>query len=368
MLKIAPHRYQSSTGALQNLGEYLEPLGERALVVADKTALERFEDVIRSSLKDSMIGVSFEICLGQCCLPEVERLADEAEKEDVDMLVGIGAGKTLDVSKYTAQHIDSKMITIPSVASSNAAFTNLVYLYNEDGDFLEVKELETCPDLTLVDYKVVGLAPSRHIRAGMGVALANSYDHDLSRQELDFHQPSNIAFQVSDHLRHSLFEMGEQALEDVKKGEVTGRVESVIEMNILQAGLISSLGGISFRSMIAHQLANQLKPYTEEDVLYGEVVAFGLIVQQFLRGEKPSSFDDLLGFYRDVELPLTMDAIGLPEHQRDSILEDAFQAIIDHLEGWDFPFEVSQETLSEAVLDADNLGQKIIQSGLEAVV
>lgn len=367
MLKIAPHRYQSSTGALQNLGEYLEPLGERAFVVADKTALERFEDVIRSSLKDSMIGVSFEICLGQCCLPEVERLADEAEKEDADMIVGIGAGKTLDVSKYTAQHTGSQMITIPSVASSNAAFTNLAHLYNEDGDFLEFKELETCPDLTLVDYKVAGLAPSRHLRAGMGVALATSYDFNLSREELDYHQPSSVAFQVSDHLRSSLFEMGEDALEDVKKGEVTGRVESVIEMNILQAGLISSLGGVSFRSIIAHQLANQLYPYTGEDVLYGEVVAFGLIVQQFLRGEQPSSFKDLLTFYRDVELPLTMDSIGLPEHQRGSILEDGFEAVLDHLEGWEFPFEVSPGQLETAVKDADELGQKIVQSGIEAV-
>ncbi|MFB6347515.1 MAG: iron-containing alcohol dehydrogenase [bacterium] len=367
MLKIAPHRYQSSSGALQTLGEYLEPLGERALVVANKTALERFEDVIRSSLKESMIGVSFEICLGECCLPEVERLSEEAEKEDADMIVGVGAGKTLDVAKYTAQHTESRMITIPSAASSNAAFTNLVYLYNDDGDFLEVEELETAPDLTLVDYKVNGLAPSRHLRAGMGVALATSYDFDLSRDQLDRHQPSNMAFKLAQNLSESLFEIGQQALEDVKKGEVTGRVESVIEMNILQAGLISSLGGISFRSKFAHCLTNQLNPYTQEDVLYGEVIAFALIVQQFMRDKQPQEFTNLLRYYRDVGLPLTMDSIGLPEHQRDSILEDAFEDIVENLADFKLPFEMTVEQLADSTKKADDLGKKIIQSGIESI-
>lgn len=365
MLKIAPHRYQSSSGALQELGEYLEPLGERALVIANKTALERFEDVVRESLKESMIGVSFEVCLGQCCLPEVERLADEAEKENVDIIVGIGAGKTLDVSKYTAAQSDTKLVTVPSVASSYAAYSSLAYLYSEDGDFLEMKEFDTAPDLTVVDYKIVGLAPSRHIRAGFGVAMATSYDFDLSREEIENHQPSKMAFGLAKNLRESLLEVGLKSLEDVKKGEVTGQVESVIEMNILQAGLISSLGGVNFRSIIAHQLARQLYPYGGENLLYGDAVAFGLIVQQIFRGQQPGTMDDLLGFYYDVELPLTLDSLGLPENQHESILEDALESVIDHLKGWDLAFDVSEDRLGDAIETADELGQRVIQSGVK---
>ena len=331
MLKIAPHRYQSSSGALQELGEYLEPLGERALVVANKTALERFEDVIRESLKESMIGVSFEVCLGQCCLPEVERLADEAEKENVDIIVGIGAGTTLDVSKYTAAQSDCRLVTVPSVASSYAAYSSLAFLYSEDGEFLKVEEFETAPDLTVVDYKIVGLAPSQYMRAGFGVAMSTSYDFDLSREQIESHQPSKMAFDLAKNLRESLLEVGEKSLDDVKKGEVTGRVESVIEMNILQAGLISSLGGVNFRSIIAHQLARQLYPYAGEELLYGDAVAFGLIVQQIFRGQQPGTMDDLLGFYYDVELPLTLDSLGLPQNQHDSILDDALETVISGL-------------------------------------
>jgi glycerol dehydrogenase len=365
VLQIAPHRYHSASGALQSLGESLEPLGERAFIIANKTALERFEDVVRGSLKESMIGVNFEICLGQCCLPEVERLSDEADKDDADIIVGVGGGKTLDVAKYTAQKLDCKLVTIPSVASSHAAFSNLVYLYSEDGDFLEVKELETAPDLTVVDYKIVGLAPSRHIRAGLGIALATSSEFNVSREELENHQPTKIAYNLASHLRQSLYETGERALEDVKKGEVTGQVESLIEMIILESGLISSLGGMNFRSMIAHNLARQLYPYSGDDVLYGEVAAYGLLVQQLFQGEQPGELTELLGFYQETELPLTLDSLGLPENQHSSILDDALDSVIQHLDDWDLAFEVSRERLMDAIEEADSLGKRVIQSGVE---
>jgi len=367
VLRIAPHRYQSARGALQELGEHLEPLGERALVIANKTALERFEDLVRSSLKDSMMGVSFEVCLGECCLPEVERLGEVADKEDADMIVGIGAGKTLDVAKYTAQKTGRRTVTIPSVASSYAAFSNQVYLFNEDGKFIEVKELEVCPDLLIMDYKVVGLAAPRYLRAGMGTALATSYQFTLSQEELEGHHPSRLAFELAAHLREQLFERGGKALQDVRREEVTGRVETILETNLLQAGLVSSLGGVSFRSMVAHHLAHEIQPYVQRDLLFGELVAFGLLVEHMLYGARPDSLVDLLEFFREVDLPLTLDELDLPGNQRGSILEDAAETITEKLSGWSFPFEFHPGALLEAVSQTDETGQKVRQSGVDSL-
>lgn len=367
MLRIAPHRYQSARGALGDLGEHLTSLGERALVVANKTAFERFEDVVRNSLKDSMLGVSFEVCLGECCLPEIERLAEVVKKEDADMLVGIGAGKTLDVAKYTAQKTGCRTVTIPSVASSYAAFTNQVYLFNEEGNFIEVEELEVCPDLLVLDYKVVGVASPRHIRAGMGAALATSYQFTLSQEELEQHHPSRLAFELATHLRKQLFERGEKALQDVRREEVTGRVETILETNILQAGLVSSLGGMSFRSMVAQHLAHELKPFAETQLLFGELVAFGLLVEHMLYGARPESLRDLFEFFREVGLPLSLEDLKLPENQRDKILSDAAENITEKLGGWSFPFEFHPESLLEAVDRTDGIGQQVIQSGVDSL-
>ncbi len=367
MLKIAPHRYQSARGALGDLGEHLASIGERALVIANKTALDRFEDLVRESLKDSMLGVSFEVCLGECCPPEVERLAEVVDKEDADMVVGIGGGKTLDVAKYTAQKTGARTVTVPSVASSYAAFTNQVYLFNEEGSFINVEELEVGPDLLVLDYNVVGRASPDHLRAGMGAALATAYQFTLSQEELERHHPSKIAYELAAHLREQVFERGKKALQDVRRGEVTGRVETLMEINVLQAGLISSLGGASFRSMAAQHLAHELKPFVQKDLLFGELVAFGLLVEHVMHGARPESLHDLLEFFRSVGLPLSLEDLDLPENQRDSILRDAAGNITQKLGGWPFPFELDRDGILEAVDRTDGVGQKVSQSGVSAI-
>lgn len=367
MLQIAPHRYQSARGALQQIGENLEPLGERALVVASKTALERFEDVVRASLKDSMIGVSLDVNLGPCCLPEVERLNEVVEKENADIVVGLGGGQTLDVAKYVAHKTSRASVSVPTVASTCAGFTNLIYLYNDDGEFVESQQLPVCPDLTVLDYKVSGLAPSRFLAAGMGLAWASSTEFSLSRDDLELNQPRQIAYRLANHIQDSLNDKGEKAMADVKRGEVTSTVESVLEVNVLETGLLHCIGGRSFRSTVSHQLAHHLRPYTGEEILFGEIVAFGVIVQEQLR-ETPSS--DLAGvfeFYRDIDLPLTLDDLGLPENQRETILADAGEEIIDQLSDMKLPFELEEELFLEAVNSANELGKAVTQSGPEAI-
>lgn len=368
MLRIAPQRYQSASGALKQIGEHLESLGERALVIGNKSALDQFEDVIRESLKESMIGISVDVCLGQCCLPEIERLVSEQEKQESDIIVGIGAGNTLDVAKYVAERTGQTLVLIPTVASSCAAFTNFVHLHSEDGEFIKEERIENCPDLVVVDYKIVGRANSRYLVAGMGSALASWYEFNMSREELELNQPRQIAYELAGHINDVLLGKGDQAVQDVKKGEMTSAVESVVEINILEAGLVRTLGGTTFRAMISHHLAHELLPFSGEEILFGEVVSFGVLVQEMMSGAQLASFRELLEFYRDVDLPLTLDSLELPENQRETILEDATEAIVDQLEKHPTSFEINQEELLDAISEADKFGQTVVQSGVDAVI
>lgn len=367
MLQIAPHRYQSASGSLQQIGETLGSLGERALVIGNKTALDRFEDVIRKSLKDSMIGVSVDVCLGRCCLPEIERLVDEVEEESADIIIGVGAGNTLDVSKYVAQRSGTALVTVPTVASSCAAFTNIVYLSNEDGEFIKEERLEVCPDLVIVDYKIVGRAESPYLIAGMGTALASWYEVNLSRGELTENQPWQIAYQLADHMCEKLLDRGEQAIEDVRKGEITSSVEAVIEMNIMQTGLIRTLGGIAFQALLSHHLAHSLYVYTGEDVLFGDVVAYGVLVQEDLRGASANSYSELVEFFKSVDLPLTLDSLSLPENQREKILTDASESVLNRLKQYPVDLKATPEQLVESMWNIDEIGKSVIQSGVQKI-
>lgn len=346
----------------------METLGERALVIGNKTALERFEDVIRTSLKESMIGVSVDVCLGRCCLPEIERLVDEVDDQNADIVIGIGAGNTLDVSKYVAQRTGCPLVTVPTVASSCAAFTNIVYLYNEDGEFIKEERLDVCPELVVVDYKIVGRAESRYLIAGMATGLSSWYEFNLSKSELEGNQPRQIAYKLSRHLHEQILEHGADAVEDVRKGNMTSSIESVIEMNILQTGLVRTLGGRAFQALVSHNLAHYLYPYSGDEILFGDVVAYGVLVQQDLNQTSPDSYSELLEFYREINLPLTLDSLGLPDNQRETILNDASEEVCNRLTESPLSIEIDQETLMDALWDVDEMGKTVIQSGVEKLI
>ncbi len=258
-------------------------------------------------------------------------------------------------------------MTIPTLASTCAGFTNVVYLYNDDGEFIQEERLGTCPDLTVLDYKITGLAPSRFLAAGMGAAYSTAFEFSLSREDLELNQPRQIAFTLANHIQEVLMGKGDRALADVKRGEVTSTVESVLEVNILETGLVSCLGGRAFRSMLAHHLAHQLLPYAGEEILFGDLVAFGVIVQEQIRGTSPEELGDLFEFYGEVGLPMSLDSLGLPENQRENILGDAADNVKTQLSDRDLPFSFEVEDLVQGVRKADELGQTVIQSGPGAI-
>ncbi|MFP4687498.1 MAG: iron-containing alcohol dehydrogenase family protein, partial [bacterium] len=359
MLQIAPHRYQSAPGALQDIGKNLEQLGERALVIANKTVIERFEDVVRKSLKDSMIGFSFDVCLGECCLPEIERLVSIAEKQESDMIIGMGGGKTLDVAKYVAQLAGCKLITVPTVVSSCAAFTNVVHLYNEDGEFIKEEELDNSPDLLILDYKIAGLAPSRHFAAGMSLAFAAT-SGEFSRgdsKDLLTSYPSRIALELAGHVRREVFERGKSAFSDVKKGELTAAIEEATEIIILETGLIHCLGGGAFRNSPGRLFAHFIHPYIDDNVLFGELVGLGTIIERNLYSSSVEELKDIYRFYRDIEIPLTLSQLGVPENQRGKIFSTVIEQIVKRAAEEPFAYSIDAKELEGAIRKADKDGE-----------
>ncbi len=363
MLRISPRRYIADQGIVKKLGSPLESLGERALVIADKSVLERFEEVVRGALKESMIGVSFEVCLGKCCLPEVERLVEEVKKEKAGIVVGMGGGTTVDVAKYVGQMSDCKVVTVPTVASSCAAFTNIVHLYSDDGDFIEEVFLEQCPDLLVLDHKVAGLASSNYLAAGMAVAYGVTLENG-QKPELRSEQ---IAGELSTDLCDFLRENVRSVIADVKKGEVTTRLKNAVETVILEAGLVHTLWGENRPVPLVHQFVHQLHPFVGEEVIFGEVMGFAMIVCKVLRSADIAELKPIFGFCRDLSLPLHLEALGLSVNQKDTIIKDVAEAALEQLTAEQVSVEFSVKEFVDAIETADKLGGKFSEQGMDAL-
>jgi glycerol dehydrogenase len=91
--------------------------------------------------------------------------------------------------------------------------------------------------------------------------------------------------------------------------------------------------------------------------LHGEKVAFGLLVQLVLEGAPRATVDEVLGFSSSVGLPITLADIGLLEPTRDQLDPIARRATAPGETIHNEPFEVTPETVADAILAADALGQ-----------
>ncbi len=113
---------------------------------------------------------------GECSDEEISRLVELAKSADLEVIVGVGGGKTLDTAKATAYELKVPVIVAPTIASTDAPCSALAVIYTPDGEFKRYLVLPSNPTVVLVDSHVVAQAPARFLVSGMGDALATYFE------------------------------------------------------------------------------------------------------------------------------------------------------------------------------------------------
>jgi glycerol dehydrogenase len=236
-----------------------------------------------------------------------------ATAHEADVIVGIGGGKALDAAKLLGYQRQLPVVTIPTSAATCAAWTALSNVYSEQGAFLYDVGLPRCPDLLILDYDLVKTAPQRTLVAGIGDAIAKWYEASVSSG----HSQQTLmiaAVQQARVLRDILLQKSIAALES-PGGETW---QEVVDATVLLAGVIGGLGGAQCRTVAAHAVHNGLTHLpASHDMLHGEKVAFGILVQlrleELVQGNQlaATARQQLLKFYSEIGLPQTLDDLGL---------------------------------------------------------
>ena len=110
----------------------------------------------------------------------LQTLAAGVQRHGADVILGVGGGKALDAAKLVAHRCQRPVITIPTSAATCAAWTALSNVYSEQGAFAYDVSLSHCPELLILDYRLVQTAPIRTLVAGIGDALAKWYEASVS--------------------------------------------------------------------------------------------------------------------------------------------------------------------------------------------
>jgi glycerol dehydrogenase len=356
---IAPGRYVQGKGVLNQAGELVAALGKRVMTLWDAQVKGIVGETLLASLKAAGVEVVDVAFAGDSTKAEAERIAALVKDHGVEVVIGIGGGKTLDAAKAGAAYAGAKIVTCPTVASNDSPTSSYTVWYDEAGNCMGFESWGRNPNLVLVDTQVIACAPVKSFVAGMGDALATSLEAEACFKVRGPNLAGGTATMAAITLARLsydiLLENGVAAKRAVERKIVTPAVEKVVEANVLLSGLGFESGGCA----TAHMVANCLPSFPEcHGLMHGHEVGFGVITQLCLDDDMPTQrIHEIVDFEIAVGLPVTFADIGLP-----GVTRERLQVIGDICAGpgslcSNHPFEVTADAVVNAMIAADALGE-----------
>jgi glycerol dehydrogenase len=358
---IAPRRYVQGPDVLAELGTLLKPLGTKALVLWDGPLKSLVGDTVRQSLQKEGVAF-FEVDFkGEATLAERKRVGDLAVKEGCNISVAIGGGKVLDVGKGAAIDHNMRIVTVPTIASNDSPTSAASVWYDENHIFQGFECWHFNPDLVLVDSRVIVNAPVRSFVAGMGDALSTWIEMEASMQSrtknLSGGTPTLAAEALAKLCFETLLEYGIDAKRDVENHIVTPTVEKVIEANTLLSGLGFESGSLATAHAIGNELSN-VPACMKAGMMHGEKVAFGVATQLCLDDSVTASYRSaIFDFMIAVGLPVTFEELNLEPLDLKIVRKVAENCAVPGSLVHFHPFEVTAQSLYDAMISADALGK-----------
>ncbi len=182
MMKIfgSPFRYIQGAGVIDHSGSILAPLGKRFLLVADEKVRNTAGNRISHSLRRAGKICHVVLFGGECCNSEISRIMQQVEKESLDVIVGVGGGKTADTAKVLSIKLDIPVVIVPTLASNDAPTSHFAVIYDENHVYDHMEVMKLSPWYVLVDTEILVKAPSRFFIAGIGDAIATKFEAEAS--------------------------------------------------------------------------------------------------------------------------------------------------------------------------------------------
>lgn len=351
-----PGRYIQGEGTLNQLPGLIARWGGQGLILASPSAVNK---VLRNHPTDfTAHETHIETFRGECCEPELERVAGLIRKRKSKVIVGMGGGKTIDTAKIAADTAGLPVIIVPTIASTDAPCSGCAVVYSPDGVFQRVFYQKSNPQMVLVDTRVIANAPTRFLVAGMGDALSTWFEARSCHRTHSRNECGGLStltgLALAELCYETLLAHGPAAKTACSHQVVTPALERIVEANILLSGIGFESSGLA----TAHSVHNGLSALAETHAFFhGEKVAIGVLTGLHLTDAPPSEMAAVYAFCETIGLPTTLEEIGITEDSPEYLLEAATKACapaegIHHEAG-----TITPSMVRDALIAADAMGR-----------
>jgi glycerol dehydrogenase len=351
-----PNKYIQKAGELSRLGEHAATLGRKAFLLADPFVLDQYGAVLKQSMEASGVAYQLERFNGECSSGEIDRVTGLVRSLGADVVVGIGGGKTADTAKMAAIATRSRIVIVPTIASTDAPCSAIAVRYTDDGVYQESHFLGRNPDIVLVDSAVIVQAPVRFLISGIGDALSTWFE---ARSNLDSNSsnlvrpnmlPPAAGIAIARACHDVLMRDALSAKVAAEKGALTPAVENIIEANTLLSGLGLENCGVS----AAHGIHDGLTVLDEtHSFFHGEKVAFGVLCLLMLEGRPLAEIRETSLFCRSLGLPTRLADLKLASVTKADLERVAAAALAEGSPTWKVAVPLSVPIVRDAIIATD---------------
>jgi glycerol-1-phosphate dehydrogenase [NAD(P)+] len=233
-------------------------------------------------------------------------LADAVRRRPVDVLVGIGGGRTLDVAKYAATRAGLPMVAVATSLAHDglASPVSVLSVGGSRGSFGVAT-----PIAVVVDLAFVARSPEHFLRAGIGDLVSN-----LSAVA-DWHLGNRVNGEPVDGLALALATSSAEAV--VERRDPTRSEPFLVSLaqSLVLSGLAMSVAGTSRPcSGACHEISHSIDRLFPGRSSHGEQVAVGALFATVPRGDEAEA-RRIAGFFAHLGVAMSPAQLGLREDE-----------------------------------------------------
>ena len=327
-VKFGCGRYIQAPGAMTVVGREASMLkGTKALVICGKKAADATGAIIEKSLKDAEIEPRFYIMETDCCYETLEHLRDEVvPKEGIDLVIGSGGGKVIDMTKATGKGNGLPVINAPSSVATFNCWSAMSVMYTKDHKPIDRIWHETENNAVILDTQILANAPVKLFASGMADAFAKYIETGLMQESYTINN-TPVGMYCSKVMAGTTNEIilnkGEKAYRDCQKHEVTDEFDACVFANVATTAIAAAVN-YGNQSLIrtkngkgatfAHAMYYACKTvFTEEtsNWLHGEIVGLGCQAEMYAFERSEFETNNFARFMKAIGQPMSLRDIGI---------------------------------------------------------
>lgn len=296
ILKIGPGKIAEVEATLREAG-----ISGKILYVSDPYVDKLYGSIVRPQIEAA--GVMKEQPVDYNTISYAMNIAERVIATDIDCIVAMGGGKTLDVGKYAAFVSKTPFLSIPTTMAHDGIVSPIAVLKRQDN---KPKSLGCAvPSMIILDTTLISTCPPQLIKAGIGDTISNY----MALKDWDF-----AVSRGKDEMNGYAYMMSRTSLDALLKTQfdrICPEFINVLANCLVLSGIAMDYAGSSRPvSGSEHLFSHALDYFCEKQNLHGFNVALGTIAVLKIIDE---DYSEVLRYLKKFEVDINPAHMEIPE-------------------------------------------------------